>query len=80
MNRDERQGVIAHDIRTMTVITALPGTGLLINDWVSRGAAHLHIVDPLDGVSTSRRAAWPTSWRPIRRFRHGSRASSRWGP
>lgn len=44
MNRDELQGVIAHemshirnyDIRTMTVIAALLGAVLLLSDWASR--------------------------------------------
>ena len=44
MNRDELQGVIAHemshvrnyDIRTMTVVAALLGAVLLLSDWASR--------------------------------------------
>ncbi len=44
MNRDELQGVIAHemshirnyDIRTMTIVAALLGAVLLLSDWASR--------------------------------------------
>ena len=45
LNRDELQGVIAHelshvrnlDIRLMTVIAAMVGAAVLISDWTSRG-------------------------------------------
>ena len=48
VNRDELQGVVAHelshvrnlDIRLMTVIAAMVGAAALIADWTSRGPAH----------------------------------------
>ena len=45
---------------------------------ITRGAAHLCIVDPAPGLFSTGRASWPTCWPRIRRSASGSSGSRGW--
>ena len=70
MNREELQGVIAHemshvrnlDIRKMTLVAALLGAVLLLSDWATRLRLGVPGLPGLEAARTAPRSAAPSSW------------------